>query len=74
MLGRARPKQAVTSRQMKGVDHPAIAATPRFLGGVPLPKALHEDTIVALRMNGRPLSKAHGAPARLVMPTSGSAR
>lgn len=35
---------------------------------LPVDKALHADTIVALTMNGEPLSQAHGAPARLVVP------
>lgn len=35
---------------------------------LPIDKALHPDTIVALEMNGEPLVGAHGAPARLVVP------
>jgi len=35
---------------------------------LPISKALHEDTIVALAMNGEPLTRSHGAPARLVVP------
>ncbi len=35
---------------------------------LPMDKAIHEDTIVALTMNGEPLEMAHGAPARLLVP------
>lgn len=35
---------------------------------LPIDKALHEDTIIALTMNGKPLTRAHGAPARLLVP------
>ena len=68
VLALARPKAAATMLQMEGVDRPVMATTPRFIRGVPLDKAMHDDTIVALQMGGRPLSRAHGAPARLVMP------
>jgi sulfite oxidase len=39
-----------------------------FGGGVPLEKALRPETIVALEMNGEPLSREHGYPARAVVP------
>jgi sulfite oxidase len=39
-----------------------------FGGGVPLEKALRPETIVALEMNGEPLSREHGYPARTVVP------
>lgn len=68
VLRKARPKSAATMLQMEGIDRPVMATTPRFIRGVPLAKAMHDDTIVALQMNGKPLSRAHGAPARLVMP------
>lgn len=35
---------------------------------LPLDKALHDDTLVALTMNGEPLVRAHGAPARMLVP------
>ncbi len=35
---------------------------------LPIEKALHPDTIIALRMNGEPLQPAHGFPARLLVP------
>ena len=39
-----------------------------FARSVPREKALDSDTIVALRMNGDPLTPEHGAPARAVVP------
>lgn len=39
-----------------------------FGGGVPLEKALRPETLVALEMNGHPLSREHGYPARTVVP------
>jgi sulfite oxidase len=39
-----------------------------FGGGVPIEKALRPETIVALEMNGEPLSREHGYPARTVVP------
>ncbi len=35
---------------------------------MPLSKALAEDTLVALRMNGEPLLADHGFPARMIVP------
>jgi len=35
---------------------------------MPLDKALHDDTLIALTMNGTPLMAAHGAPARVLVP------
>ncbi len=51
-----------------GADSPVLPATPDFIKSLPLPKALHEDTLVALEMNGEPLPHWHGAPARLCVP------
>jgi sulfite oxidase len=39
-----------------------------FGGGVPIEKAMRPETIVALEMNGRPLSREHGFPARTLVP------
>ena len=39
-----------------------------FSRSLPIEKALHPDTLVALRMNGEPLEPNHGAPLRLFVP------
>jgi len=46
-------------------DHPEPM---HFARGLPLAKALHRDTLLALRMNGEPLTPSHGAPLRLLVP------
>jgi DMSO/TMAO reductase YedYZ molybdopterin-dependent catalytic subunit len=53
---------------VQGMEKPTLEVTPPFVRGIPLAKALHPDTIVALRMNGQALSPLHGYPARLVVP------
>ncbi|UUZ92695.1 sulfite oxidase [Paenibacillus sp. P25] len=46
-------------------DRPGIFAYARSL---PLEKALHPHTIIALHKNGKPLPYKHGFPARLIVP------
>ncbi|MBR0647076.1 sulfite oxidase [Plastoroseomonas hellenica] len=36
--------------------------------GMPIAKAMEEDTLIALRLNGQPIPNIHGAPARLLVP------
>lgn len=50
-----------------GGDVP-VGKTPDFIRSIPMRKLLHESTIVALEMNGRPLPEIHGGPARLIVP------
>ena len=54
-----------------GADRGRVAGVPHeipFRRSVPRSKALDPDTLVALRLNGEPLTAAHGAPARLLVP------
>jgi DMSO/TMAO reductase YedYZ molybdopterin-dependent catalytic subunit len=46
-------------------DHPEPM---HFSRGLPRAKALHRDTLLALRMNGEPLTPSHGFPVRLLVP------
>jgi DMSO/TMAO reductase YedYZ molybdopterin-dependent catalytic subunit len=39
-----------------------------FARALPVEVAMHPDTMLALTMNGEPLSVAHGAPLRLIVP------
>ncbi len=39
-----------------------------FARSLPLERALDPDTLLALEMNGAPLTREHGAPVRLVVP------
>jgi DMSO/TMAO reductase YedYZ molybdopterin-dependent catalytic subunit len=41
---------------------------PPFIRSIPLEKALDADTLIATHMNGFPLSKHHGFPARALVP------
>ena len=40
----------------------------RFERSLPVGEALHADVLLALSMNGQPLTREHGAPVRLVVP------
>jgi DMSO/TMAO reductase YedYZ molybdopterin-dependent catalytic subunit len=46
-------------------DHPEPM---HFARSLPLEKAMHEGTLLALRMNGEPLTPSHGFPVRLLVP------
>jgi len=50
-----------------GADLPMLGG-PDFVKSLPMWKALDADTVIALEMNGEPLSRWHGFPARLVVP------
>ena len=54
--------------QLEGADAPPKPSTPLFHRSIPIDRALDPTTLVALKMNGDPLSHAHGAPFRLVVP------
>lgn len=45
-----------------------VASTPDFIRSLPMKKAYHRATLLALKMNGQPLPDLHGAPARLIVP------
>ncbi|HEX9707138.1 MAG TPA: molybdopterin-dependent oxidoreductase [Steroidobacteraceae bacterium] len=50
-----------------GADVPTLRG-PDFVKSLPMWKALDPDTLIAFEMNGEPLSRWHGFPARLVVP------
>lgn len=50
-----------------GADSPTLTG-PDFVKSLPMWKALDVDTLIALEMNGAPLPRWHGSPARLVVP------
>jgi DMSO/TMAO reductase YedYZ molybdopterin-dependent catalytic subunit len=41
---------------------------PHFIRSIPIEKAMDDDTLVALQMNGAQLTKHHGFPARALVP------
>jgi DMSO/TMAO reductase YedYZ molybdopterin-dependent catalytic subunit len=68
VLALARPKQDAAFLQYHGVERPTMSTTPPFIRAIPLQKALHQDTLIALKQNGKPLTPDRGMPARLVVP------
>jgi sulfite oxidase len=68
VLTLARPKQEAAFVKYQGAERPVMDTTPAFIRAIPLAKALHPDTLVALKMNGKPLALNRGRPARLVVP------
>ena len=51
-----------------GGDGAALPGTPDFVKSLPVDRALDAHTLIAFEMNGEPLSRWHGHPARLVVP------
>lgn len=71
VLARARLRPGVVELLAEGADAGAVkgADTPvSFARSLPLEVALREDTLLALALNGEPLTLNHGAPVRLVVP------
>ena len=54
----------------KGLPGTAVEGTEPFYydKALPLEKALHPDTLIAVAQNGQRLQHLHGAPARLIVP------
>ena len=53
--------------ETNGADS-GLAKTPDFIRSLPMSKALHPATLLALTMNGQPIPNLHGFPARLLVP------
>lgn len=53
---------------ISGADAPPKREVPAFIRGIPIARAMAPNTLVAWAMNGQPLTLAHGAPLRLVVP------
>jgi DMSO/TMAO reductase YedYZ molybdopterin-dependent catalytic subunit len=51
----------------RGLDE-VPGKVPPFVRSIPIEKALDADTIIATHMNGSPLTKHHGFPARALVP------
>ncbi|MFL5347521.1 MAG: sulfite oxidase [Hyalangium sp.] len=65
VLTRVRLRPEVVEVLVEGADG---QGSKRFARSLPVSKALHPDTLLALEMNGAPLTRAHGAPVRLIVP------
>ena len=68
VLALARPKAEAAHLEYRGADKPTMSTTPAFIRGIPMAKAMHPDTLVALEQGGKPLTRNRGQPARLVVP------
>jgi DMSO/TMAO reductase YedYZ molybdopterin-dependent catalytic subunit len=67
VLRRAGVKETGKHVMFRGLDE-VPGKVPPFIRSVPIEKALDADTLVATHMNGAPLSKHHGFPARALVP------
>src|SRR6516162_8778583 len=65
VLAKAGLRKETVEVVLNGADGPVIDKTPDFIKSIPIWKALDDNTIVALRMNGQPLPHFNGFPARL---------
>ena len=68
VLARAQIKSDALEIVFDGADSAPLTGTPDFVKSIPAAKALEDNTIIALRMNGEPLPHYHGFPARLIVP------
>jgi DMSO/TMAO reductase YedYZ molybdopterin-dependent catalytic subunit len=68
LLTKAGVKGEAAHVALIGADLPPKPQVPAFLRSIPLSRALSPDTLVAYKMNGEPLTLAHGAPLRLIVP------
>jgi DMSO/TMAO reductase YedYZ molybdopterin-dependent catalytic subunit len=51
----------------RGLDE-VPGKVPPFIRSIPIEKALDSDTLIAIHMNGTPLTRHHGFPARALVP------
>ena len=67
VLQRAGVKPTGKHVMFRGLDE-VPGKVPPFIRSIPIEKALDSDTLVATHMNGSPLTKHHGFPARALTP------
>jgi sulfite oxidase len=67
VLQRAGVKASGKHVMFRGLDE-VPGKVPPFIRSIPIEKALDADTLVATHMNGSPLTKHHGFPARALVP------
>jgi DMSO/TMAO reductase YedYZ molybdopterin-dependent catalytic subunit len=71
VLERVEPAKETLEFIFQGADQGVEKGAPgpiSFARSLPLSKAMHEDTLLATRMNGEELEPSHGAPVRLIVP------
>jgi len=67
VLQRAGVKSSGKHIMFRGLDE-VPGKVPPFIRSIPIEKALDSDTLIATHMNGAPLTKHHGFPARALVP------
>ena len=67
VLERAGVKPSGKHVMFRGLDE-VPGKVPAFIRSIPLEKALDPDTLIATHMNGEPLTRHHGFPARALVP------
>jgi DMSO/TMAO reductase YedYZ molybdopterin-dependent catalytic subunit len=67
VLERAGVKSSGKHVMFQGLDE-VPGKVPPFIRSVPIEKATDGDTLIATQMNGAPLTKHHGFPARALVP------
>jgi sulfite oxidase len=67
VLQRAGVKVTGKHVMFRGLDE-VPGKVPPFIRSIPIVKALDSDTLIATHMNGSPLTKHHGFPARALVP------
>jgi sulfite oxidase len=67
VLQRAGVKANGKHVMFRGLDE-VPGKVPAFIRSIPIEKALDADTLIATYMNGSPLTKHHGFPARILAP------
>jgi sulfite oxidase len=67
ILHRAGVKSTGKHVMFRGLDE-VPGKVPPFIRSIPIEKALDADTLIATHMNGSPLTKHHGFPARALVP------
>jgi len=67
VLQRAGVKSTGNHVMFRGLDE-VPGKVPPFIRSIPIEKAMDSDTLIATHMNGAPLTKHHGFPARALVP------
>jgi DMSO/TMAO reductase YedYZ molybdopterin-dependent catalytic subunit len=67
VLQRAGVKSSGKHVMFRGLDE-VPGRVPPFIRSIPIEKALDSDTLIATHMNGDPLTRHHGFPARALAP------
>ena len=67
ILEKAAAKSTARHVMFRGLDE-VPGKVPPFIRSIPIEKALDVDTLIATKMNGAPLTRHHGFPARALVP------